>query len=692
MRFLSALLAVMALLVSAQATAQSEGLRAQARLITERAQAMPGETIYLGLELVMEPEWHVYWRNAGDAGLPPEIIFEVQPNAEVGDFIWPIPHLLPVVEGEIMDYGYDDRVVLPFPVAVPQDAEGEILFEGVADYLICKDICIPESQPVSLNVLIGEEQIPDLLGGQAISEAVSQAPSPYTGEVVIDRSGDPWRLSLAPEGGVFSGAARFFPFEHEIVHSAAQPVSFGARGATLSLTPSGEGDPQARLEGVLVIEAGGSRTGYAISAEPGPALAGTSGAAPAGAGVSLLAIMGLALLGGLILNLMPCVLPVLSIKAIGMVNAATRGDDAHLREHGLWYTAGVVLSFLATAAVFVALRGAGEFVSLGFQLQYAPVVAGLALVMFVIGLWLLGVFELGTSVQGLGSGLASRRGATGAFFTGVLAAVVGAPCVGPFLGVALGSVLTQPAPAVFVVFALMGLGLALPFLALSFAPGLHRFLPRPGAWMERLKQFFAFPMFLTSVWLLSVLGDQAGQGAVTAAILGATLIGFGVWALGHAGGRVRGAGLVLGAAALLAGLYLPVRAALDGAPGEKAAYAGSETFPTEPWSPERVSALLADGKGVFVDFTATWCVTCQANKRTTLSRADVRQAMADRNIVFLVADFTNKDDLIAEELKRHSRPGVPMYLLYGPGQAQPKVLPQILSPGLMMREIEAATG
>ncbi len=692
MRFILGL--VVALIAfTAPAFAQGAELRAEARLITERAQAMPGETVYLGLELVMDPGWHVYWLNAGDAGLPPEIIFEEQPAAEIGEFLWPIPHLLPVVEGEIMDYGYDDRIVLPFPVIVPEDAASEIHFDGIADYLICKDICIPESQPISLTLLVGDEQIPDLLGGEAITEAIGQTPSPFAGEIVIDRSAEPWRMSLAPEAGDFEGDVRFFPHQHEIVHSADQPLSTGERGLTLALTPSGDGEPDASLEGVIVVEASdGTRAGYEVSAEPGMVLPGTFGSAPSSAGINILAIMGLALLGGLILNLMPCVLPVLSIKAIGMVNAATKGDDSHLRAHGLWYTAGVVLSFAATAAVFVALRGAGEFVSLGFQLQYAPVVAALALIMFVIGLWLLGVFELGTSVQGVGSGLASKQGSTGAFFTGVLAAVVGAPCVGPFLGVALGSVLTQPAPAVFIVFMLMGLGLALPFLALSFAPGLHRFLPRPGAWMERLKQFFAFPMFLTAVWLLTVLGDQAGQGAVTATILGATLVGFGVWALSTAGGRLRVAGMALGALALVAGLYYPIQAALGGSPGTGgAAYADSVEFPTEPWSPERVDALLADGKGIFVDFTATWCVTCQANKRTTLERTEVRQAMADNNIVFLVADFTNKDDVIAAELKKHSRPGVPMYLLYGPGETEPKLLPQILSPSLMINEIEALT-
>ena len=408
---------------------------------------------------------------------------------------------------------------------------------------------------------------------------------------------------------------------------------------------------------------------------------------------ALLAIAGLALIGGLVLNLMPCVLPVLSIKAVGMVEAAAQGDKAHLRAHGLWYTAGVLITFLLIAVIFIALRAAGDFVSLGFQLQYPPIVAALALLVFLIGLWLIGFFELGTSVQGAGSGLAQKQGNMGAFFTGVLAAVVGAPCVGPFLGVALGAVVTQPAPVVLIVFALMGFGLALPFLALSYAPGLQRVLPKPGAWMERLKQFFAFPMFLTAVWLLDVLSQQAGSGAVSWTVAGAVALTFGIWLMRSAGGRTRLAARVAGALAIVFGAYLAINAAMRPA-GEGAtqtAYAKSD-FKTVEWSPETVEATLAEGKGVFVDFTAAWCVICQANKRTTLSRPEIRAAMEDAGIVFMVADFTNRDEVIAGEIRRHGRAGVPMYLLYGVGRTEPKILPQTLSPRLVLREIAAVSG
>ena len=321
----------------------------------------------------------------------------------------------------------------------------------------------------------------------------------------------------------------------------------------------------------MVERAGGETEAYEVSAPIGSSpLAGTIGRTGgiSGSGASgsfnLFAIAGLALLGGLILNLMPCVLPVLSIKAVGMVQVATQGDRAHMRAHGIWYTIGVVVSFIVIAGIFLALRAAGELVSLGFQLQFPVIVAVLALVMFAIGLWLLGMFELGGSVQNVGGGLAAKQGKSGAFFTGVLAAVVGAPCVGPFLAAALGAVITRPAPTVIFVFFLIGLGMALPFLLLSFAPGLHRFLPKPGAWMDRLKQFFAFPMFLTAAWLLSVLGQQAGINAVMWTVVGATLIAFGVWALNSSGGKLKLIASGFGALMLLAGIALPVRASLSG--------------------------------------------------------------------------------------------------------------------------------
>ncbi|MBU1288616.1 MAG: thioredoxin family protein [Alphaproteobacteria bacterium] len=690
-RIFASILAVLLIGALAPATAAPvDGGHARVELIAERSSVLPGETIYAALKMDLDPNWHVYWRNAGDAGLPPELIYRetsTVPGGAIGDFVWPVPHLLPVVEGEIMDYGYSEQVILPFPLMIPANASGTVQLDVVADYLICEDICVPETADVSLTLRVGQP-VPDTMNGEMIAQWIAKVPLAFVGDVRVDASGTPWKLSLRGEPGLSRDSGiRFFPFAHEISHPAPQPVTFGSDGATLSLTQAGQTPLEGNLDGVLVIEqADGTRFGYEISAEQGPVFENTAGLAAirsgkgGAGGTGLLTLAFFALIGGLILNLMPCVLPVLSIKAMGMVSAAASGHANELRSHGIWYTVGVLVSFAALAGAIVGVRAATGSATLGFQLQNGPTVAILALIMFLIGLWLMGLFELGTSIQNTGSTLASRNGAAGAFFTGVLAAVVGAPCVGPFLGAALGAVLSQPAAAVFIVFLAMGFGLALPFLLLSFVPGLQRVLPKPGKWMETLKQFFAFPMFLTAAWLLSVLGALSGHSAVAWTVAGATAITFAIWLARRGGVPAR----AVAAAVLVVGFAYPALRASAPAAAEGTSSAYAAKYETEAWSPERVAELTAQGRPVFVDFTATWCATCQLNKLSTLKSAAVQDAFADANVAFLVADFTRKDPVIAEELKRRERAGVPMYLWYPAGASEPEILPEILSKDLVI--------
>ena len=683
-----------------------DGGHARVELVSERETATPGETLWLGLSFEMDPNWHIYWLNAGDAGIPPSIRWtedtSLEPSA-FGDFRWPLPELIPVVEDEIMDYGYSGTVVLPFPVTIPAGADDAVRLSAEVNYLICEEICIPETVELELFVDVGETQVPDRANAGRIAAALADVPPPFEGQANLTNKGERWVLSAT--GGALAGLtgeARFFPETHDIVHAAAQPATFGPSGLSLELVPDSDTAPET-LRGILRVHPEeGDPVAVNIVAGQGDVLGGTSGVSASGGSSpgageqernatglagpgGIVFLMSMALLGGLILNLMPCVLPVLSIKAIGMVHAAASGERGVLREHGLLYTAGVLVCFGATALVFLSLRAAGQFVSLGFQLQYPAVVAVLALVMVLIGLWLLGVFSIGSSIQGVGSGLAARGGRFGAFFTGILAAVVGAPCVGPFVGVALGAVLDDPWPVVVAVFLALGLGLALPFLVLSFVPGLHRSLPRPGPWMERLKQAFAFPMFLTAAWLITVLGTHP---AASATAFGAIILAAGVWLFGLAGGRFRPLLLAAGAALALTGIVWPVSAGLR-EPPEKAGTSSDLAASPEEWSPEKVAELTAEGRGVFVDFTASWCATCQVNKRTTLTRASVLEAMADANVSFLVADFTRPDDAIAAELKKYGSPGVPMYLLYAPGASEPEVLPVLLSPDLLKRRLAA---
>lgn len=745
MKYMSTLVAVLLfsfglMLPDAQAQT-SEGPYAKVELISDRAIAIPGETVWMGLAFDIQPKWHIYWKNAGDAGIPPEIIWSdsvTDSGVEIGDFSWPAPELLPVVPGEIMDYGYSDKIVLPFPVTIPADADAPYLFEGIADYLICENICIPESAPIRLLLSVGAQQLPDEAGAALINSALQDVPDAFDGAANLTAQGGNWILSISgPQVAGLTGKARFFPHGHEIVHAADQPVTVGPEGLQLALTPSkSDAEIPNSISGVVQI----GDTGLAVSAAPGPILPGTR-SQPS---VNLPLLIFLALIGGLILNLMPCVLPVLSIKALGVVSATANGEAAEARAHGLWYTAGVLLSFAALAAAIIAVRAATGAATWGFWMQDPIVITVLVLVIFMIGLWLLGVFELGASVQNVGEGLARKQGSAGAFFTGVLAVVVGAPCTGPFLGAALGGIMTQPALYVFAVLLAMGLGLALPFLLLSFMPRLQSMMPKPGAWMDTLKQVFAFPMFLTAAYFLWTLGDLSGTMTVAVAVAGAALIAFGIWALrkGDAGGRAIllcilgllaiipvfnlmsarttpevGVGLIwlaviiggfiaaarmptgilkrmvqaVATVAIIAGFTAPIMQA-GKAQGETSATPSySANYPTEAWSPERVSALTREGRAVFVDFTATWCVNCQANKRKTLQTQPVEAAFERGNVAFLVADYTRPDPVIAAELQKHYRAGVPMYLWYAPGETSPQVLPEILSISLVTGLVDAGT-
>ena len=704
-----AMAAVSLTVVAGLAHAQMDERRAEAELIADRVSVAPGDTFYAALKMKMDDGWHIYWRNAGDAGLPPRLILEEGtslPEDAVGEFLWPLPHLIPVVEGEIMDYGYDDEVIFAFPVTIPEDARGEMRIVAEADYLICESICIPETADVSLTLPVGAP-VENTVAGAEIGTWISRVPASFAGEARIDDAAAPWTLSLRQDGGFPEDAQiRFFPFAHEISHPAAQPQKAGAEGASLSLTPDRAGQVGETLDGVIRVDVPGAEpVGYEISATRGAAFAGTADrdvqSAVPGTGAGALGGSGegnalgwqriatlafFALIGGIILNLMPCVLPVLSMKAIGMVQAASSGHAGELKSHGLWYTGGVLVSFLALAGVLLLVRQATGSATLGFQLQHAPTVAVLTLIMFAVGLWLMGFFELGSSVQNLGGSLANRSGAAGAFFTGILAAVVGAPCVGPFLGAALGAVIGQPAPAVIAVFLAMGFGMALPFLILSFVPGLHRILPKPGKWMDTLKQAFAFPMFLTAAWLLSVVAGLAGAGAVGWTLAGATTLVFAIW-LGRQGGAVRKAvaAVALGAAFIYPAVQANVPD-ISVTGSSEAAFNGS--YGEAAWSPETVQAMLADGRPVFVDFTASWCASCQVNKLTTLKTRKVQDAFKSANVAFLVADFTQKDPMIAAELKLRARAGVPMYLWYPAGATEPQILPELLTQELVIGLVE----
>ncbi len=678
----------------------------EASIISERSSVVPGDRFMAALKLDLdEGGWHVYWKNPGDSGLPPEIDWTLPEGAATGEFMWPAPHAIPLAT--LMNYGYEHELVLPFEITIPATAQpGDIIqLKGDASWLICLETCIPESADLVFSVPVSAVLAPDEAGSAAIASALEQVPAASNGEAFSARDGA--RIKLGVSDVRISGAAadavslRFFPDTQDIAHAAPQDIRFGDAGVSFDLAISDYAEAgDLPLAGVIVADLkDGERLAWSVESKPGVIPAGVSdrafGASGSGSGsggggfAALLPVLIGAFLGGLILNLMPCVLPVLSIKAASMVKVAH--NPAETRAHGLAYTAGVLICFALVGAALIALKAAGVAAGLGFQLQYPPVVAFFTLLMFAVGLNLLGVFEIGGSLMGVGNELTQKQGVSGAFFTGLLAGFVGAPCVGPFMAPAVGVALSQPPPVVIGVFLLIGLGMAAPLLALSFSPALARMLPKPGAWMATFRQVLAFPMFLTAVWLLWVLAGQGGSDAVILTVAAAAVLSFGVWLANAIGSRTGGrvaAGLFILAGLLGPSLAFGLRPAA--APELVTASAADSVY--EPWSLDRIAQAQAEGRPVFVDFTARWCVTCQVNERGTLVSSEVKAVFAETRAVLLKADWTNRDEIIAAELAKHGRAGVPLYLVYPAGGGEPEILPQLLTAGTVVTSMRKAAG
>jgi thiol:disulfide interchange protein/DsbC/DsbD-like thiol-disulfide interchange protein len=711
------LAALAALVISATAAAQEfspDGPWVHPRLIADRASVAPGETFHIALHQDIAPGWHTYWRNPGDSGLPTEIDLTLPEGWTTGEMVWPAPGAYSL--GPLTNYGYSNAVTLPVPITVPADAQpGRIEFPAYASWLVCEDICVPEDAHLTLTIEVGDSR-PDRAGASLIAAAFSAAPEPAGAvEAGLDRGPDSLILTLA--GAPLDGGAEaianlaFFPFNASVIdHAAPQHVALEHGEARIDMRP-GRLTRQAVTEaygGVITFDRmdGGEtrRMAYTIEAQPGAQVSdlaaaaapsapasGTPASAPdtpsaAGSGgspsgISFLQAALFALVGGLILNLMPCVFPVLSMKALTLVEK--RGiERAEGRLLGLIFGAGVILTFLALGAVFLAVRAAGGEASWGMQLQSPGVVAGLALLMFLIGLNFLGVFEIGTSLQSVGSGVRDS-GRRGAFFTGVLAVFVAAPCIAPFMAGALAYALTQPPHVALAVFGFLGIGLALPFVIVAFYPNLLAFLPRPGAWMIRLRQVLAFPMFGAAIWLVWVLAAQTGPNGVLWALIMLLMAGFAAWAFSMRGTSARVTAFA--AAVLTAGLLY--NAAIQ--PAVSAAPSAADARWAD-WSPEAVETARSEGRPVFVDFTAAWCVTCQVNKVGALSERQVVEHFAAHDVALFRADFTNRDRRIADTLAQHGAAGVPLYLMYPAGGGSPDILPPLLTGTIVTRAVDRA--
>lgn len=674
--------------------------RIEAELVPMSQWVAPGSTTIVAVRQKIAPGWHTYWRNPGDSGGATSLTWTLPQGVTADPILWPLPSRQRLMS--LMNYGYSGEVLLPVPIHAPASARpGEILtLTTDALFLVCSDqMCVPQPMTLSLALPVRDGAAPLARPwGPQIERLVETAPRPAAIEARLTAQGG--RLTLTATGGPLAGGdvgqAYFFPYDGDrIDHAAAQTGQVGPDGLTLVLAPGKRG-ADAALSGVLATDKGA----WEIEARPGPPPPGAqgrgglsaledAGAKPTDSGVwTFVQALGLALLGGLVLNLMPCVFPVLAMKAAALSAAAH--DPRRARRDGLAFTAGVLASFLVLAGALLALRAAGQAIGWGFQLQSPGVVAALALIMLLVGLNLSGVFHVGAGLQNAGSGPLSRLpGAAGAFFTGVLAVVVAAPCTAPFMAAALGAALVLAGPLALAVFLMLGLGLALPYLAISLSPGLLSRLPRPGAWMERLKGVLAFPMYGAALWLVWVFTKQGGADALGLLLTAALLLALAAWLWGLSQ-EARRQGRRPAAAEICATVAAVMAIGLGGVSASAARTADvrvpSESGPLDhqPWSADAVAQAKAAGRPVLVNLTADWCVTCKINERTALSSPRVARAIKDANAVYLVGDWTRRDDAITRELQTHGRSGVPLYLVYRPGRAEPAILPQLLTEGVVI--------
>jgi len=705
-RFVLAFLVPLAACLPALAVSSSaDGPHVHVQLLVLPQELSRGGTADAGLYFKIEPGWHVYWKNAGDAGQPPRIHWTLPGGIAASDLEFPAPKRLPL--GPLMDFGYEGEVLFPLTLHVATSARpGPAALDAKVDWLVCQATCIPGKAALEVDrtIVAHASQPAAATPDAALYDrflARLPKPMPRTFKAVFQAEKADFRLAV--ETGRQETSAVFFPADQGILDNpAAQRLTPTPKGFVLDLRKdAGLTDSPAALKGVL--ELAGDRA-YEIAALPGvvkgvPAVAdepaapvaasratGSAGnPAPASGGTAaashlgLLSAAGLAFLGGLLLNLMPCVFPVLFLKGLALVQSGNE-ERRKLRAHGFVYTLGIVVSFWILVGALLGLRAAGAGLGWGFQFQSPVFLELMAGLLFFLGLSLAGQFEIGLTLTSAGGSLAARQGYTGSFFTGVLAVIVATPCTAPLMGTAVGYALAQTAAVTFAVFSALALGLAAPYVALTLQPAWTRWLPKPGAWMDVLKQAISVPIFATVIWLAWVLAQAYGA-SVLAALLGCfLLLAIAGWILGHWPARRWATFVAVAIVVVVVGVSVLVPGRLSAAPQARAA---TEKQGWEPWSAETVARYQSQGRPVFVDFTASWCLSCQVNEHVALGQPQVQKAFADADVALLRADWTRHDEAITQALTALGRDGVPAYALYAPGKDAPQMLPEVLTPGIV---------
>lgn len=672
----------------------------EVELLAETDNIVPGETVWLGLRLDPEEHWHTYWKMGGDSGEPTSVNeWAAPPGTQIGELLFPAPTWLPFYDTDLVNFGYEEEVLHPVAVTIPADYDGETVeLSTLAFWNVCDLICIPGEQRLSISLPVGETPEIDTANAELFADARERLPiSDHDIRSWLAVAGE--RVSIAFESPTLSfdgyTDAWFFPEQRRVI----KPGPLRDVSAQANLLQVTHQQPRRMLDdiesvyGALVLEtAAGERSAYEFanpasiaSAVTLPPMAAGIGGGDSGLG-SLPLFMLFAMLGGMILNLMPCVFPVLSLKALSFV--AAKGETAQRqRNEGLAYTGGILVSFVLLASVLIGLRAAGEQVGWAFQFQQPWFLAFIVYMFFTLGLSLSGVFEIGAGLMGAGNSLTTDKGYKSSFFTGVLATIVATPCTAPFMGPALGFALTQPWLVAMLVFLSLGFGMALPILVLSFVPALTRFLPRPGAWMNTFKQFMAFPLYASAAFFLWVLGNQVGVMGMSLVLGVCILLALSAWLYQrrHVAGLVmRTANLAVGVATLFLAGYLMQTPFLQTMAQTDSDLALEANADFEPFSSVRLAELRAGGAPVFVNMTADWCITCLVNEQSSLGTERVKQSMNENDIVYMKGDWTNENPEITAVLEEFRRPSVPLYVLYpGDPAGEPVILPQILTPAIL---------
>ena len=687
----------------------------KARLISETSAIAPGGSAWVALELDIREGWHTYWRNPGDSGQATRIAWTLPPGVTAGDIVWTAPHRFEVAP--LVNYGYAKHALHLVKITASPDlkAAAPLDLAAKASWLVCADVCIPESVDLSLKLPTSASGgVPDPAVAAQFAQARADLPTGAPAASGARIADGRLVLTLGKDWGATLSAVKslaFFPYDDGVIEYAA-PQTLERKDGSLALSMKvGYQPPRSGpLRGVLIATEQSGSDSLSVPIEIAATLAGGAAAAGDAAGPAarfaplrgtaaaaapkhddmpaLPTLLLLAVLGGLVLNLMPCVFPVLSIKAIGLVEQAKK-HPAAVRTKGLVFAAGVIVSMLALAVALLALRAGGEQIGWGFQLQSPLFVTLMMYLLLAVGLNLSGVFEVGGGMAGVGDALTQGDSYRAAFFTGVLTTLVATPCTAPFMAAAVGAALTQSPLVALSIFAALGLGLALPYLALSLAPWMRRALPRPGAWMDMLKQIFAFPMYASAAWLLWVLAQQTSSIGLGAALAGAILVGLAAWTYQKSKGisaRGRWVALATTLAAVLLAIVLPVRFAGVAAASPAApptASAGETGDQWQPYDAARVAQLRASGAPLLVNFTASWCLTCLVNERNAFSDPQVRRIFRSKGVTLIKGDWTNSDAAITRALAEFGRAGVPLYVVYNAKPGSTDVLPQLLTAGIV---------